>query len=273
MTNYDNLKDKPKRFLALTGYTLEEFLALLPYFSNSFFAFVETNTLEGKPRKKRKYTPYSNSCLPTVEDKLLFILIYLRKAMTQDVLGELFGISQAVANKWIHRLLPILNSALAAAGELPFRESPPSPVAVPDEPSTAHPVAEPFHDGTERPIQRPQAAETQQAYYSGKKKPHTVKNLLIINDGCKVVLLTASFEGRIHDKRIADSTGYDLLPRGCVLYQDTGFQGFCLPGLSIIQPTKKPRGRELTASEQAANRAISSISVYNTFANADQSSV
>ena len=124
MTNYDNLKDKPKRFLALTGYTLEEFLALRPYFSNSFFAFVETNTLEGKPRKKRKYTPYSNSCLPTVEDKLLFILIYLRKAMTQDVLGELFGISQPVVNKWIHRLLPILNSALAAAGELPFRESP-----------------------------------------------------------------------------------------------------------------------------------------------------
>ena len=119
------------------------------------------------------------------------------------------------------------------------------------------PVAVPFHDGTERPIQRPQAAETQQAYYSGKKKPHTVKNLLIINDGCKVVLLTASFEGRIHDKRIADSTEYDLLPRGRVLYQDTGFQGFCLPGLSIIQPTKKPRGRELTASEQAANRAIS----------------
>ena len=72
MTHYDNLKDKPNRFLALTGYTLEEFLALLPYFSNGFAAFVQTNTLEGKHRPKRKYTTYSNSCLPTVEDKLLF---------------------------------------------------------------------------------------------------------------------------------------------------------------------------------------------------------
>jgi hypothetical protein len=144
MTNYHNLKDKPKRVLALTGYTLEEFLALRPYFSNSFFAFVETNTLEGKPRKKRKYTTYSNSCLPTVEDKLLFILIYLRKAMTQDVLGELFGISQPVANKWIHRLLPILNSALAASGELPLRESPPSPVGAPAAPSAENPVSVPF---------------------------------------------------------------------------------------------------------------------------------
>ena len=118
-----------------------------------------------------------------------------------------------------------------------------------------------FHDGTERPIQRPQAAETQQAYYSGKKKPHTIKNLLIINDGCKVVLLTASFEGRTHDKRIADSTGYDLLPKGSVPYQDTGFQGFCLPGITMVQPTKKPKGRALTVSEKAANRVISSIRI------------
>ena len=144
MTNYDNLKDKPNRFLSLTGYTLEEFLALLPYFSNRFLAFVETNTLEGKPRQKRKYTSYSNSCLPTVEDKLLFILIYLRKAMTQDVLGELFGISQPVANKWIHRLLPILNSALAVAGGLPLRESPPSPVEKPAETPAENPVSAPF---------------------------------------------------------------------------------------------------------------------------------
>ena len=54
MTNYHNLKDKPQRFLALTGYTLEEFGALRPYFSNAFDAFVQTNTLEGKQRKKTK---------------------------------------------------------------------------------------------------------------------------------------------------------------------------------------------------------------------------
>ena len=89
---YENLKDKPKRFLALTGYTLEEFLALLPHFSN------ETHTLDGSRRKKRKYTCYKNGCLPSFED-----------AMTQDV-GELFGMAQPVANKWIHRLLPDIKS-------------------------------------------------------------------------------------------------------------------------------------------------------------------
>ena len=98
MTRYETLKDRPKRFLSLTGYTLEEFSALLPFFSKRFLAFVETQTLDGERRKKRRYTLYKNSCLPSHADQLVFIFIYLRKAMTQDVLGELFGMSQPVAN-------------------------------------------------------------------------------------------------------------------------------------------------------------------------------
>ncbi len=137
MTRYETLKDKPKRFLSLTGYTLEEFSALLPSFSKRFLAFVETQTLDGNPRKKRRYTLYKNSCLPTHEDQLLFILIYLRKAMTQDVLGELFGMSQPVANKWIHRLLPVLNSALGDLEALPSRQGVASRVDAPPQPSTA----------------------------------------------------------------------------------------------------------------------------------------
>lgn len=133
MTRYETLKDKPKRFLSLTGYTLEEFSALLPHFSKRFLMSVETQTLEGTPRKKRRYTLYKNSCLPTHEDQLLFILIYLRKAMTQDVLGELFGMSQPLSNKWIHRLLPIVNAALAALGALPSRGSPPTTFDKPSE--------------------------------------------------------------------------------------------------------------------------------------------
>ena len=117
-----------------------------------------------------------------------------------------------------------------------------------------------FHDGTERPIQRPKDPETQTAYYSGKKKRHTVKNNLIINADCKVVLLTPSCEGRRHDKHIADSVGY-CLPQGSTLYQDTGFQGFDLQGVNIIQPEKKPKGRELSNIEKESNRKIASIRI------------
>ena len=128
MTHYETLKHKPKRFLALTGQTLEEFSALLPSVSKRFLACFETQTLDGKPRKKRRYTSYQNSCLPSFEEKLLFILLYLRQAMTQEVLGELFEMSQPLANIRIHRLLPILNRTFADLGEVPSRERSPSDV-------------------------------------------------------------------------------------------------------------------------------------------------
>ena len=122
MVRYEVLKDKPKQLLSLTGFTPEEFSVLLPAFSERFTLFVETKTLDGRDRKKRQYAPYKNSCFPTPEDMLLFILMYLRKGMTQDVLGAVFGLDQPVANKWIHLLLPIVNEALGGLGELPVRE-------------------------------------------------------------------------------------------------------------------------------------------------------
>ena len=124
MIHYEVLKDKPKQLLSLTGFTPEEFSALLPSFSKRFFRFIETKTLDSKARKKRQYTVYKNSCFPSIEDMLLFILMCLRKAMTQDVLGAV--IDQRVANKWIHLPLPIVNEALADLGELPSREREPS---------------------------------------------------------------------------------------------------------------------------------------------------
>ncbi len=117
MTNFQNLKDRPDAFLSLTGYTLEEFAKLLPHFSHCFLEHMQTYTLDNKPRKKRRYEPYKNSRFTCHEDMLLFILIYLRDAPKQVLFGELFGMSQLLANKWIHFLLPILNKALAKAIE------------------------------------------------------------------------------------------------------------------------------------------------------------
>ena len=122
MIHYEVVKDKPQQLLSLTGFTAEEFSALLPSFSKRFSLFVETKTLDGKDRKKRRYTSYKNSRFSGPEDMLLFILMYLRKAVTQDVLGAFFGMDQPVANKWIHLLLPIVNEALGDLGELPARE-------------------------------------------------------------------------------------------------------------------------------------------------------
>ena len=117
-----------------------------------------------------------------------------------------------------------------------------------------------FQDDTERPIQRPTEQAEQERFYSGKKKRHTVKNHVLVNAHGAIVLLTATCEGKKHDKKVADEAAFTL-PAGSVLYQDTGFQGFALADTTIYQPKKKPRGGELTADEKAANQQISRIRV------------
>jgi hypothetical protein len=57
-----------------------------------------------------------------MEDKLLFILVYLKQAPTQEVQGSLFGMRQSKANMWIHLLHPVLNRALAQTGDIPQRD-------------------------------------------------------------------------------------------------------------------------------------------------------
>jgi hypothetical protein len=68
------------------------------------------------------------------------------------------------------------------------------------------------------------------------------------------------YEGKAHDKSLDELEG-STLPHGSCLYQDMGFQGFILTGITIVQPKKKSPGSELTPSEKATNRAISSIRI------------
>lgn len=162
MSKYKDYAEKPTEFLALTGYTRQEFEALLPHFAKCYYERMKAHRLDGKPRGKRKYSDYKNSPLPTMEDKLFFMLHYLKTNNLQSVQGALFGISQPKANLWLHCLHPILNQTLAELGELPVRQMEQMVFAENEESLY-------FHDGTERPIQRPRNPDQQRLYYSGKK--------------------------------------------------------------------------------------------------------
>ena len=91
---------------------------------------------------------------------------------------------------------------------------------------------------------------------TAEKKTHTVKNNILANSSCEIIFLTPTVEGKKHDKKIADESEYRL-PEGSILLQDTGFQGFCVPNVEILQPTKKPKGKELTQEQKDRNRSIS----------------
>src|SRR5437588_9977656 len=117
------------------------------------------------------------------------------------------------------------------------------------------------HDGTERRIQRPKDPDQQKSHYSGKKKCHTVKNVVLVDRQLTIQFLSSTHPGTVHDKRIADTTPYPL-PQGSHLLQDLGFLAFTLEGVSIEMPTKKPRGDELTAEQKAVNQALARRRVY-----------
>ena len=75
----------------------------------------------GKPRTARRFSVYQNCPLPTPEDRLLFILAYVKTYSLQVVQGRLFGMGQSKANQWIHVLLPVLLAALRTLGDAPAR--------------------------------------------------------------------------------------------------------------------------------------------------------
>jgi DDE superfamily endonuclease len=118
---FTELQSRPMAFLDFTSLTLDEFQQLVLPFEAAFHARMAAWRMDGKPRTARRFTVYKNCPLPTPEDRLLFILVYLKTSTLQVVHGRLFGMVQGKANQWIHVLLPALLAALRALGDAPAR--------------------------------------------------------------------------------------------------------------------------------------------------------
>src|SRR5919199_5854550 len=116
-----DVQSRPTEFLDVTSLTLDEFQALVPPFEAAFQAHMAAWRLDGKPRTARRFSVYQNCPLPTPEDRLLFILAYIKTYSLQVVQGRLFGMRQSKANQWIHVLLPVLLAALRTLGDAPAR--------------------------------------------------------------------------------------------------------------------------------------------------------
>lgn len=123
MPSYDDVTPGSGSLQAMTGLTRQEFEALLPHFEHALVAYLQDRTIDGHPRTSRRYGTYDNCPLPTTADKQLFILTYVKQNPIQEVQGQLFGMSQSNANKWIHLLHAVLNQALAQQELLPARNA------------------------------------------------------------------------------------------------------------------------------------------------------
>src|SRR5216683_135432 len=118
---FTDVQTRPTEFLDFTSLTLDEFQQLIPPFEAAFQAHMAAWRLDGKPRTARQFSVYKNCPLPTPEDRLFFLLTYLKTYSLQVVQGRLFGMGQSKAHQWIHVLLPVLLVALRALGDAPAR--------------------------------------------------------------------------------------------------------------------------------------------------------
>lgn len=239
MIEYHKLKDKPREFLAATGLRNEEFESLLPTFERCYQASLPKKPKPSKKKKQRAAGGGRKSGLKTMSDKLLFILVYQKTFQLQTMHGLQFGLSQGRANYWIHRLLPVLQKTMSDLGMKPAREG----GAVGTLIEASEGGANLSLDASERELQRPVDAIKQAEKYSGKKKTHTDKNLILVNENTgKVVYLSPTVEGKKHDKKLADEAGISY-PANASLTKDTGFQGYEPEGVLSEQPKKRSADR------------------------------
>ena len=235
MIKYLELKEKPREFLVATGLRVDEFECLLPTFEKCYEASLPTKPKPTSKKKQRNAGGGRKSNLGSLSDKLLFILMYQKTFQLQTIHGLQFGLSQGRVNYWIHRLLPVLQKTLHEMGMKPEREG----KKVAESIEAVEGGANLSLDASERELQRPVNIKKQKEKYSGKKKTHTDKNLLLVNENTKkVVYLSPTVEGKKHDKKLADES-HIRYPKNASLTKDTGFQGYQPEGVLSEQPKKK----------------------------------
>ena len=222
MLTYEELKNNTRKFVSLTSLTREEFDFLLPAFEQAYLKAYPVSKTKAGQKRERKAGGGRKGTLASIEQKLLFALVYQKSYPVQSIMGELFGMSQSQANEWIHTLLPILKQALDKLGYEPERD----PKKFKKSEQGQKDAAEAIIDGTERQRQRPKEAQKQALHYSGKKKIHSDKNIMIATAKKKRV----SFLSQTY-------------PDHMTLLKDTGFQGYEPKVHKTVQP-KKSRARK-----------------------------
>ena len=247
MLQFTRITQNSRTLKAIIGMDRGEFDDLLVTFTR----ILEQHTLR-QPRKRAIGGGFKG-VLDGHGKKLFFVLFYLKVYPTFDVLGALFAKPRGRSCEHVHRLLPLLEEALGEKCVLPerrirsmaeFRQRFPE-------------VKDVMIDGVERSIQRHQSPKRQRRHYSGKKKSHRRKNLVMTDAKQRVLLLTPSKPGRRHDKNLIDrSQLIGNIPPEVGVVVDTGFQGVKHPSLFI--PQKATRKRPLTPEARAGNRYISS---------------
>ena len=253
MYSLATLRTQCSTFLSLTGLRMDEFDHLLGIFSPLWQCYHRFYDLKGKPRTIPKFKAATNSTLASDEDKLFFILCFLKNNALQTFTGFAFGLSQS--SQWVSLLLPLLEKSLKQAKQLPARTQEQLNLSL----NTARQAVF-FIDATQRPLPGSTHQDNQQGDFSGKSHQHAVKNTLLTDQDGRVHYLSQSDEGHYHHKKMLDEEPL-ALPADSILFQDLGYLGHQPEGIVMAMPERKPRKKALSDLQKATNQLISSFRV------------
>ena len=230
------LKRRPKIFRSLTGITVEKFNVLY-YQLIPIYKATESRRFNKESRQRRVGGGRKKDL--QLEDQLLLVLIYYRHYLSQSFLGLIFNLH----NSNVSRRIRYIEPQLAKIFKIPTRKI--------DSELTEEQAAEYFIDATEQPINRPK--RNQKHYYSGKKKKHTLKNQIVIDNNSRITSVTKSVEGKKHDKKLYDESRIQTKKESKI----KGDLGYC-GAIRITIPIKKTKNKELTKKDKDHNRQFSS---------------
>lgn len=256
MITYDKLKQKPRAFRSITGISITEFDELYQKFI-PVWVKSERERLS-RPDRRRAIGgghPYSLR----LKERLLMTAVWLRLYLSTEALGFFFDVDKSTASRNARRLLPCLR--LLGDETLGWPEPPKR--------GEGRSIGQALHDypdllaiidATEQAVERPSNNEPQKMHYSGKKKRHTRKTQIIVNEKGVIRDVSASTPGSVHDlKHFRQSRAAQRIPKEVTAGGDAGYQGLHkeLPDHSVFVPHKARRNHPLTEDEKLANRELS----------------
>jgi hypothetical protein len=277
MFTTESLQRYPGLVKALTGLPAEEFWALVAAVSDGWAAY-ERERRERPDR--RRAVGGGRHGTRGLALRVAVVLTYLRLHVPQEVVGWLFGTSQAEVSRELRAVLPALRPCLpcpAVWEPLAEAQAVPAEAVLAAERAAGGRV---LIDATEQRVARPGDDATQRRYYSGKKKAHTLKTQLVTDDDHHIRAISTAVPGATHDKALCDALQtVDRLPDGIEADADKGYQGLAaqvetvavcdvatrqarlVPRLTVRTPHKKPRGGDLTDEQRRFNRALGAVRI------------
>jgi hypothetical protein len=253
LINPKKLLKRERQLKAVIGMGAQEF-----YILHEQFHKIYNQIQEEKPRK-RSIGGGRRGVIKDTQSKLLFTLMYIKVYPTYDLAGALFGVVASCPCEWINEYLPILEKSLGRHCVLPVRK-----INSMEEFHRLYPgVREIILDGGERPIQRPKNNKNKKKAYSGKKKRHTRKNIYLTDTTKKILYLSPTKSGKIHDfNQFKKTCIINNIPKDIEILGDKGFAGLdALSDHITFVPKKKPKRGSLSPEEKENNSLISSIRI------------